>query len=331
MPQASPLPLMPLGLQPGRIPNPMKTDHPIYLFLSAGPEAFRVLTGGLQLQGEYQFRSLTIKGLERRLDGIFEPEGHAGPAYVIEFQGQTAPASWYNLLTKIGLYGEQHPERDVIGIGIFLRQGHIPAYPARIGGQESIALGISLDRFLPDWLEREPDNPYVAVFAPLLLEQDEELRRRAPALWRTVQEAPLAPSTRELLSQVLEFWFFERFRGLTAKEIWNMLNSITPIQETRAYQSIFEEGELQGEIKGRDQGRDQRRDQRRDQGGEIKGKASTLKRQIKRRFGRIHGWAERRIDAASSEQLDQWLDGIFDAPDIAADRTRGAIRVTEAR
>ena len=24
----------------------MKTDHPIYLFLSAGAEAFRVLTGG---------------------------------------------------------------------------------------------------------------------------------------------------------------------------------------------------------------------------------------------------------------------------------------------
>jgi len=65
----------------------MKTDHPIYLFLSAGPEAFRVLTGGRRLQGDYRFCPLTIKGLERRLDGIFEPEGHAGPAVVVEFQG----------------------------------------------------------------------------------------------------------------------------------------------------------------------------------------------------------------------------------------------------
>jgi len=54
----------------------MKTDHPIYLFLSAGAEAFRVLTGGQRLEGEYRFCSLTIKGLERRLDGIFEPEGN---------------------------------------------------------------------------------------------------------------------------------------------------------------------------------------------------------------------------------------------------------------
>ena len=42
----------------------MKTDHPIYLFLRSGPEAFRVLTGGLQLEGAYRVCSLTIKSLE---------------------------------------------------------------------------------------------------------------------------------------------------------------------------------------------------------------------------------------------------------------------------
>jgi hypothetical protein len=115
--------------------------------LSTGAEAFRVLTGGHQLVGEYRFCALTIKGLER-----------------------------------------------------------------------------------------EPENPYVAVFAPLLIEDDAELQARAPALWRTVQEAPVLPEVRALLSHVLEFWFFERFRGLTAGEIWAMLNLVTPIQETRAYQ-----------------------------------------------------------------------------------------------
>jgi predicted transposase YdaD len=53
--------------------------------------------------------------------------------------------------------------------------------------------------------------------------------------------------TRDTLSMVMEFWFFERFRGLTAKEIWTMLKIMTPIQETRAYQSIFIEGEAEGE------------------------------------------------------------------------------------
>ncbi len=99
----------------------MMTDHPIYIFLRAGPEAFRVLTGGHTLSGAYRFSSLTIKSLERRLDGILEPDGHAGPAYVVEFQGQPQAKAWYNLLTKMGLYGEQFPEREVLGIGVLLR------------------------------------------------------------------------------------------------------------------------------------------------------------------------------------------------------------------
>ncbi|WP_338113708.1 DUF2887 domain-containing protein [Thiococcus pfennigii] len=103
----------------------MKADHPIYLFLSAGAEAFRVLTGGQEFDGAYRFCSLTIKG-----PGIFEPDGHDGPVYVVESQGQASEKAWYNLLSKIGLYGEEHPRRDVIGIGIFLREQDVPAFPS---------------------------------------------------------------------------------------------------------------------------------------------------------------------------------------------------------
>jgi len=179
----------------------MKTDHPIYLFLSAGPEAFRVLTGGRRLVGDYRFCSLSIKGLERRLDAVFEPAGHAGPVYVVEFQGQTADAAWYNLLTKIGLYGEQHPKRDVVGIGVFLRERDAPGFPRWAQGSHAPLLTAALDRFLPEWLACEPDNPYVAVFAPLMIDREEELRAQAPALWRTVQTAPVTPEVREVLSQ----------------------------------------------------------------------------------------------------------------------------------
>ncbi|NEX23093.1 DUF2887 domain-containing protein [Thiorhodococcus mannitoliphagus] len=150
-------------------------------------------------------------------------------------------------------------------------------------------------------MEREPDNPYVAVFAPLLIEDDDALRARAPALWRRVQTAPLEPAARDVLAQVLEFWFFERFRGLTAKEIWAMLNLVTPIQETRAYQSIFAEGKAEGEAKGK-----------------AEGKASALRRQLTRRFGALPDWVGLRIDAASIEQLDAWLDDIFDAESLVA-------------
>jgi hypothetical protein len=200
---------------------------------------------------------------------------------------------------SFGLYGEEHPHRDVIGVGIFLREQDRPRFPHWANQAQTPLLQVALRRVLPDRLAREPDNPYVAVFAPLLIDDDDDLRARAQGLWRTVQEASLAPEIREILGQVLEFWFFERFRGLTAKEIWAMLNLVTLIQETKAYQSIFAEGEAKGEAKGK-----------------AEGKAESLKRLLARRFGPLAAWAEQRIDAAPVAQLDAWLDGIFDAAGV---------------
>jgi predicted transposase YdaD len=88
---------------------------------------------------------------------------------------------------------------------------------------------------------------------------------------------------------------FERFRSLTAEEILSMITHLTPLEETRAYQDIFSKGEA----KGKDEG-----------------KAETLLRQLRRRFGAVPDWAEERIAAASVEQLDTWLDGIFDADGV---------------
>ena len=80
-----------------------------------------------------------------------------------------------------------------------------------------------------------------------------------------------------------------------------MLNLVTPIQETKAYQSIFAEGEAKGEARG-----------------EAKGKAATLHRLLTRRFGSLPSWAAQRIATAPEAQLDAWLDGIFDATSVEA-------------
>lgn len=290
----------------------MKTDPSIYTFLATDPEAFRVLTDGLALPGEYAFRSLTLKRIERRLDGLYEPQGHDGPTYVIEFQAQPVEGVWYNLMAKVGLYGEQHPTQRVRGLLIFLRESDDP-WLERFDHTSPLIRAVYLNRFLPDWLEREPDNPFVAALAPLILTRDEELRERAPSLWRTIQDAPLASPVQEALSQILEHWLFERFRSLTEEEIWTMLNIFMPLEETRAYQSIFAKGRAKGEAEGEAKG-----EAKGEVKGEVKGEAKALKRQLTRRFGPLPKWAAARIDAATIEQLDAWLDAIFDAESLEA-------------
>jgi predicted transposase YdaD len=273
----------------------MKTDEPIYTLLSTGAEAFRVLTGGLRLAGPYQFRSVTFKALERRADGVFEPNAGAEPTYIVEFQAQGAPGAWYNLLTKVGLLGEERPHTDVRGILIFLHERDDPGLPPGIADANPPFTAVYLNRFLPALLEREPDNPFVAVLAPLVIERDEELKAMAPKLWQSIQSAPISKLVRERLAEVLQFWLFERFTSLTAEEILAMISHLTPLQETRAYRDIFSKGEAEGEARG---------------------KAETLLRQLRRRFGAVPEWAEQRIAGASTAQLDIWLDGIFDADGI---------------
>jgi predicted transposase YdaD len=295
----------------------MKTDQPIYQFLATGAEAFRVLTGGLTLAGPYRFRSLTLKVLERRIDGVFEPEGHDGPVYLLEFQGQLVKTAWYNLMSKVGLYGEAHPQWEVRGILVFLHSDLDPRYPPGMRNRKSGPFrAVYLNRFLPAWLAREPDNPYLAVFAPLVLSA-KRLRQQAPRLWQTIQQAPVAPETRATLSEILAFWFFERFKSLTKQEIWTMLNVLTPLEETRAYQEIFAEGEAEGEAEGRAEGEARGKVKGKIE-GKIEGKIDDLKRLLTRRFGPVPEWAVQRIEGASLEQLDVWLEGLLDAESLGS-------------
>ncbi|MFZ1642470.1 MAG: DUF2887 domain-containing protein [Candidatus Contendobacter sp.] len=66
----------------------MKTDKQIHALLASSPEAFRFLTGGIELPGPYQGRSVAFKELERRADHVFEPTSGDGPTYIIEVQAQ---------------------------------------------------------------------------------------------------------------------------------------------------------------------------------------------------------------------------------------------------
>ena len=86
-----------------------------------------------------------------------------------------------------------------------------------------------------------------------------------------------------------------------------MLNMLTPLEETKAYQSIFAEGKAKGEAEGEAKGEAR---------GEAKGEAVTLKRLLKRRFARVPTWVEQRIGAAPEAQVDAWLDAIFDATSV---------------
>jgi len=297
----------------------MKTDRTLYHYLATGPEAFRVLTGHT-LSGPYQYSSPTLKSTERRIDALFAPQCHNGPAYIVEFQAQWIAHAWYNLLTKIGLYGEEHPSQRIHGILIFPRRTLEPKPSRWIPNAASDLLSVVyLEDTLPVLLAQEPENPFVAVFGPLIIDDEATLRQQAPHLWQAIQQAPLPQAIRLRLEEVLECWLFERFKTLTAREIAAMLQLTTPLEETRAYQGILAEGIAKGKVEGKLEGKFEGKIEGKLEGkieGKIEGEALLLKRLVVRRFGALPDWARTRIETADTAQIEAWGEAIFDAQDL---------------
>ena len=157
---------------------------------------------------------------------------------------------------------------------------------------------VYLADILSGLLENEPNNPFVAVFAPLAIRQRSKLSQSAHSHWQTIHSAPIDPKIRTTLEQIYEFLIFERFKDKTDEEIWKIINVLVPIEETRAYQSIFAKGLVTGKVEGK-------------VGGVAEGKVQTLRRLLTLRFGRLPDWTLQHIDSASVSQIEKWLDSIF--------------------
>jgi len=87
----------------------------------------------------------------------------------------------------------------------------------------------------------------------------------------------------------------ERHKGRTFEEIMRMLQVLTPLEETVAYQQLVGIGKKEG-----------RQEEAR----------AILRKQLGRRFGRLPAWAATRLERAETAQLEAWAEEIFDAASL---------------
>lgn len=273
----------------------MKTDKQIHILLNSSPEAFRFLTGGIELSGAYQGRSVAFKELERRADHVFEPENGQGPVYLVEIQARKSGDVYDRLVLELVLYRKIHPERKVYGLALFLEPGcDEPESPWRpCLGYGPLLNAVYLDRVLRKARQEQPQHPLLAACLPLIADE-RELADQAPTAWRRLEHLDEPGAT--ALMDVFISWLMERYRGKTYEEVMKMLQVLTPLEETRAYQQLVGIGMEKGRQKEA---------------------LTILTRQLRRRFGDLPEWALERLNQADPEQLEDWAERIFDADDLA--------------
>jgi predicted transposase YdaD len=220
----------------------METDKQLYRVFGAQPQWVFQLAG-LAPVGKCAMRSLTVKTLERRTDGVIVPEALAPPLSVIEFQFGENPQIYTRTVQKMTAVQEEFDMREVQGVIFFADQRLDPQTKPWTSLVRAIILPDEIRRLA----ERSPNHPLVAAFQPLLAESEAELEQTAGGFFRTIRTSKLKKGVREALEEVFLSWLIQRLPKRTKQEIEKMLIGELPeLVETRAGQDLIRIGEEQG-------------------------------------------------------------------------------------
>ncbi|QSV74220.1 MAG: Rpn family recombination-promoting nuclease/putative transposase [Aphanizomenon flos-aquae KM1D3_PB] len=193
------------------------------------------------LATHYEFSSVEIKELARRIDGVFLPkvEYPEDPIYFVEVQFQDDDNLYWRLITEVFLYLNQYkPDKKWQAVVLWAKRSLDPGIPLTY--QSSLAAGqihvVYLDE-LTDTLSSIGLGIIQLVVAP-----EDEAIQTARSLINLVQQADAANS--RYLLELVERMLIYKFSTYTRQELEAMFG-LTEWRQTRFYQEVKEETKLE--------------------------------------------------------------------------------------
>ena len=224
----------------------METDKQLYRVFGAQPQWVFELAE-LPPVGKCATRSLAVKTLERRADGVIVPQSPVPPLSVIEFQFGENPQIYTRTVQKMAAVQEEFDMREVQGV-IFFGESRLDP---RTKPWTSLVRSIVLPDELRRLAERSPGHPLVAAFQPLLAESEFELEQKAGGFFHTIKTSKLNRGVKEALEEVFLSWLIQRLPKRTRQEIEKMLVGELPeLVETRTGRDLVKIGEERGRAEG---------------------------------------------------------------------------------
>ncbi len=230
----------------------MHTDKLIYVLLQLLPQGFFSLIGrSPDDASHYQFKSVELKDVSFRIDGLFVPDAD-DITYFVEVQFQRDEQFYARFFAEIFLYLKQYPTRKWEAVVI---------YPSRSAEQRDIEAYrefLALEQVKRIYLDELPptDSVAVALFQMLIVPKEEvgALARKIAARADKVQM--------ELLLNILAY------KNITEAEVKAMLGIEEELlKDTPFYKEVFTKGEQKGRQEGLLEGR---------QEGLLEGKLATV-------------------------------------------------------
>jgi len=219
-----------------------RSDKEFYELFVSDPSLLKLLIP-IRTHAPYQFRSETVKALERRLDGCFDSQDPKDPLLVLEIQARKKEDVYPRIIIEMAMLGLAYPQRDVKGVILFLTASQDPETKPWVSFARTCKRSfrvVYLDKALERLAKQDPDHPVIAVFQPLLEHNTRSLKQQAARCYDIIQKANYPEEVKDVFERVFLSWMMQRFSDKDYKEVAKMFELLTPLEETRGYKSYIE-------------------------------------------------------------------------------------------
>jgi predicted transposase/invertase (TIGR01784 family) len=228
----------------------MRTDTIFYQLFQLMPNLLSELLG--KVGDDYQFKSVEIKELSRRIDGVFLPKDNntQQPIYFAEVQFQADERLYERLITETFLYlGQYRPEREWLCVALWLRQSIAVSIPRHY--QALAEAGLLRLIYLEELDSNSLGTSVLSLVTVSEATVPERLQKVVTQL-RTLTDERLQEQLIELVEKMLIYRFPD-----FSKEVLQAMFTDTDIKQTRFYRDVFQEGLQEGRQEGRQEERQQ--------------------------------------------------------------------------
>ncbi|NJO57881.1 MAG: Rpn family recombination-promoting nuclease/putative transposase [Richelia sp. RM2_1_2] len=226
----------------------MKTDTIFYTLLQNLPSVlFEILQQSPTQALHYEFSSVEIKELARRIDGLFlpKPEYPQDPIYFVEVQYQDDKNLYWRLITKAFVYLNQYrPDKTWKAVVLWAKRSLDPGIP--IAYQTSL-YDEQIQVIYLDELTDTSSSIGLGIIG-MVVAPEEEAVEVARNLIEKVQQVDV--SNRRQLLELVERMLIYKFSNQTRQELAAMFG-LTEWRQTKFYQEVKEEvkQEVKQEVK----------------------------------------------------------------------------------
>ncbi len=267
----------------------MRTDAHLNVLFSNYPNEFFELFG-LPSPGACLMKSVTVKEISRTLDGLMEPADAEQPMTLLEFQMQLDPHILRREAIELAcLEIALHP-RKIHAYAVFGTESLNPQTPP----WDQVVTALYLDTAVEKLATQQPNHWLVALFRPILEQNDEVVEKMARTDYATLQQvAPSHSGTTKLPSIFLD-WISQRFKFYTSTQISKMIAQLTPIEQTALGKELIGKGMEKGMAKGMEVGMER-----------------VVIKQVTKKFGPVSADVKAKIEALPMNHLEAFAEDLL--------------------